>query len=296
MPEEHVGLYRRRRPETSVLYRALAHHFEEFLRLYDERFQRTFGFLRSTAVETVHRFLDCGIFRHLPFFDTTAVERLFRAEVLRLLVARGKITEEVVDSLLAWRHSGFSVHGAVRVESRQDAARLGRYMIRCPIVLERLEWDEHSGEVVCPARPGRTSSPYGTEARWDVLDFIAHVVDHVPERGQQLVRYWGWYSNAARGKRRRAEATGGEAARAPAALEAPPTRRRRFAWAKLIRLVYEVDPLLCEYCGCRLRIMAFLTDHREARRFLAGIGEGAQTPEPLAHSPPGELELVYEPT
>ena len=76
-------------------------------------------------------------------------------------------------------------------------------MIRCPIVLERLEWDEHSGEVVCPARPGRTSSPYGTEARWDVLDFIAHVVDHVPERGQQLVRYWGWYSNAARGKRRR---------------------------------------------------------------------------------------------
>jgi hypothetical protein len=34
----------------------------------------------------------------------------------------------------SWRHSGFSAHGAVCVQDREGAVRLGRYMIRCPIV------------------------------------------------------------------------------------------------------------------------------------------------------------------
>ena len=40
-------------------------------------------------------------------------------------------------------------------------------------------------------------------ARWDVLTFIAHVVDHIPEPAQQMVRYWGFYANgpAANGAR-----------------------------------------------------------------------------------------------
>ena len=50
-----------------------------------------------------------------------------------MLMDKGLIGEETVRNLLTWRHSGFSVHGAVRVEGRQGAARLGRYMIRCPV-------------------------------------------------------------------------------------------------------------------------------------------------------------------
>lgn len=37
--------------------------------------------------------------------------------------------------------------------------------------------------------------------RWDVLEFIARVTDHIPEPGQQLIRNWGYYANASRGKR-----------------------------------------------------------------------------------------------
>ncbi len=44
--------------------------------------------------------------------------------------------------------------------------RLGRYMIRCPIVLERLKWDEERREVVYTAHPRKTGGPYGSEARW----------------------------------------------------------------------------------------------------------------------------------
>ena len=109
------------------------------------------------------------------------VEKLFRAEVLRLLIERGKIGDEVVESLLAWRHSGFSVHAAVRVEQRQEAARLGRYGIRCPLVLDRLAWDETAGQVVDSARPSRRDGAGASVARWDVLDFLARVLDHLPE-------------------------------------------------------------------------------------------------------------------
>jgi len=114
-----------------------------------------------------------GSFRHLLAFDSSQVEKLFRAEVLRLLVARGKISDEVVQNLLSWQHSGFSVHAGAPVEERSEAVRLGRYGIRCPLVLERLDWDETSGEVVYRARPGRQDARGESVARWDVLEFLA---------------------------------------------------------------------------------------------------------------------------
>ena len=61
-------------------------------------------------------------------------------------------------------------------------------MIRCPIVLKRLQWDEEGGEVVYAARPSRAKEPFGGVVRWDVLEFIAGVTDHIPEPGQQLTR------------------------------------------------------------------------------------------------------------
>ena len=57
-----------------------------------------------------------GTFRPLVWFHSQHVERRFRAEVLRMLLGKELISEAVVDNLLSWRHSGFSAHGAGRVE------------------------------------------------------------------------------------------------------------------------------------------------------------------------------------
>ncbi|MCH7684354.1 MAG: transposase, partial [Gemmatimonadetes bacterium] len=38
----------------------------------------------------------------------------------------------------------------------------------------------------------------------DVLEFLARVVSHIPNKGQVLQRYYGWYANRTRGIRRRA--------------------------------------------------------------------------------------------
>ena len=76
-------------------------------------------------------------------------------------------------------------------------------MIRCPIALKRLSWEPETREVVFLGRPSRRAGPDGGHARWDVLEFLARVVDHIPEPSQQTVRCWGFYANAARDKRLR---------------------------------------------------------------------------------------------
>ena len=240
-------------------------------------------------------FLPDGAFRPLAWLDSRHVERLFRAEVLRMLLEKELITEAIVDNLLSWRHSGFSAHGAVRVEDRAGAGRLGRYMIRCPVVLKRLTWEEDTGEVVYRGRPSRRAGLDGGHARWDVLEFLARVVDHIPEPSQQTVRYWGFYANAARGKRRKA---------APAADGTPmprqqgdtdeSTRRARLSWAKLIHRVYEVDPLLCPFCGAEMKVLAFIVDFATAKAIRRSLELPAQEPEPLAHAPPETPVLLAE--
>ena len=87
--------------------------------------------------------------------------------------------------------------------------------------------------------------PDGAHARWDVLEFLARVVDHIPGPSQQTVRYWGFYANAARGKRRKAATTASQAPRRQEDDEF--TRRSRLSWAKLIRRLHEVDPLPCPF-------------------------------------------------
>jgi hypothetical protein len=228
------------------------------------------------------------------YLDSSQVEKLFRAEVLRLLVERRKIGDEVVQSLLSWRHSGFSVHATVRVEERSQAIRLGRYGIRCPLVLDRLAWDEGAAEVVYSARPSHRDGAGASVARWDVLDFLARVLDHLPEPSQQLVRYWGWYSNASRGRRRKRQ---GATDTTPTASTEPgdEAESRRLSWSQLIRKVYEIDPLLCTFCAAQMRIVAFIVERSSLRRILKNLDSDCQQPEPLAHSPPAEAELVYAP-
>ena len=61
-----------------------------------------------------------------------------------------------------------------------------------------------------------------------------------------LIRYYGCYSNKARGMRRKAAAVShGDAARVST------TSRCSQTWAMLIKRVDEIDPLDCPRCGGR---------------------------------------------
>jgi len=57
-------IYRPRKPQDSPYYQCIEDHFEEFERIYDDRFPKKYGFLRPYVKQIIYRYLDCGILHH----------------------------------------------------------------------------------------------------------------------------------------------------------------------------------------------------------------------------------------
>ena len=89
------------------------------------------------------------------------------------------------------------------------------------------------------------------------IKWLRLLMNHIPDRHEYLVRYYGDYSNRARGARRLIE-NGDGAAESVRVDEPPADTRRKANWARLIQKVYEVDPLECASCGSNMRIIAFI--------------------------------------
>ena len=70
------------------------------------------------------------------------------------------------------------------------------------------------------------------------------------------------------------------------------TRQARLSWGKLIQRVYEVNPFLYPWCGADLKILVFTTEFATAPAIRHSLKLPAQEPEPLAHGPPHEIELL----
>jgi len=142
---------------------------------------------------------EAGIFHRVSRIDDSRLVELFAREVLGFLVHMELLSPEWAERLLSWRHTGFNVHSLVRAKTKNEAGRVGKYMIRPLLSLERLSLDEHTGQVCYQ---------YGKNAkeveRMDDLEFIARVTSHIPDKGQVTVRYYGLYVNAHRGKVKKA--------------------------------------------------------------------------------------------
>ncbi len=76
----------------------------------------------------------------MPGIDLKPLEDMFRASVFRLLKEEGKIGDDLINRLMGWRHSGFSVHNGVRVRRDDDGGReaLAQYIIRNTFSVEKL--------------------------------------------------------------------------------------------------------------------------------------------------------------
>jgi len=209
-----------------------------------------------------------GAWVALPWIDVGAAEELFRHKVLKLLQDEGLITDERIELLLSWRHSGFSVDLSVRVEPEDETAvtRVSRYILRPPLSLDRMSWEgavageEGPGAVEYRAKDGSRSERIGA------MEFVARVLMHVAEPRLHTVRYYGAYSSVVRARmKREGVAVGGQLS---AATSTPAQRRRlRRSWAKMIAKIYEVDPLTCA-CGAEMRIIAFITEYKVVKKIL----------------------------
>ena len=108
---------------------------------------------------------------------------------------------------------------------------------------------------------------------------------HIPNRGEQMVRYYDYYSNVSRVKRQQE----GLDDAIPCILE-PQGNEKAFrkSWARLIQKIYEVDPLVCPKCQGALRIISFIEDPSVIRDILnhLGLWLARARPPPKAHTPP----------
>jgi len=135
-----------------------------------------------------------GVFHTIPGIDDARLAELFSREVLRFLVGRKLLSPEWAERIFSWPHSGFNVHSLVRAKTKTEAERIGKYMLRPILALERLKLLEAEGKI--GYRHGEKLAALET---MDYLEFIARVTSHIPDKGQVTVRYYGLYANAHRG-------------------------------------------------------------------------------------------------
>ena len=73
----------------------------------------------------------------------------------------------------------------------------------------------------------------------------------------------------------------------------PADTARASRWAQLMKRVFDIDVLVCEHCGGRREILAFLTETRVVQKILAHLGLPTEPPAIAPARPPPELESLF---
>ena len=212
-------------------------------------------------------------------FDSSLLSCLFQHRVLEMMVQQHRLSPEFAQKLRVWSPSGFGVYcsRAVPAEDRPALERLAAYIRRPSFAASRLDYDSDRGQILY--RTGK-----GTRQSLDALDWIARVCSHIPDRNEHQVRYYGRYASASRGKRRQQQT----AVHGPGSEDRPTEEdsaaerfSRRRSWARLLRKIYDVDPLRCS-CGGSLRVIAVIEQPHVIRQILAHLkqGQGPQRAPP----------------
>ncbi len=143
-----------------------------------------------------------GRFHRMPAEDLAPAIELFRHRFLQALRDGKHISPSRLADLLSWKHSGFNIHdgGEKPVPSHDTEGRKGlaEYLLRHPFSLQKITWNPTTQTVIYGSKRHHT-----TKRNFEIFkapDFIAAVIDHLPPKGTQTVRYYGLYSNKTRGQ------------------------------------------------------------------------------------------------
>ena len=201
----------------------------------------------------------------MPYIDAYQAELLFRHKVFKLLKNNGLLSDERIELLMSWRHTGFSVDNSITVypSDEQGLERLARYMIRSPVSLQRLNYLPETQKVLYQTKKGHDQED---SEIIDSMEFLARVLMHVPELNKPYIHHYGIYSNRTQQKPSK-DSTSPDAYQNDQSHSISNSKLRR-RWANLIRRVYQTDPLLCPKCGSKMRILSFITQPRVINKIL----------------------------
>jgi len=268
-----------------------------------------------------HCIVTDGVFAPNPdddvdFFEAAAMgealledltEKL-RRRILRYMVRRDLIDEQVALDMAGWdHHGGFSLDASVRVDKgdRMALERLARYCARPPFAEGRLSLAEPQTVVYTLTKP----DPQGRSAMClTPLQLIERLAALIPPPRVHRHRYSGVLApNSPLRSRVIASAAPAavladrlaEAAQsmdldsddtqdlqrhgkaAPQSQDPEPafqSRAARLSWAMLLARIYEVFPLLCPRCQCPMRVISCITQPEVIARILTHLDEPVEPP------------------
>jgi hypothetical protein len=235
-----------------------------------------------------------GSFQTAPDFDPHDLEEAFRYEVLKMLKKKGKINDAIIENMLSWHHSGFHVHigGTIWPDDQSDLENLAKYIVRACFSQQRMVYIPVEKSADAVAKVIYTSRDGRSQKTFDALDWLAMLVTHIPDRYEQTVRYYGYYSNKSRGLRKKAHADDQLPTIAPGEMSSRQLRRN---WARLIRKIYEVDPLLCPKCQGTMKIIAFIEQQEVIMKILRHLNLwDTHNHDPPPQNSPHMPELAYD--
>lgn len=131
-------------------------------------------------------------------FAENVLRELFEAYLFKLLVSKELIGPDLIAKMRTWRHSGFHVYVGPTIMQKEDAVRVGLYIVRAPASASRLQLTE-DGLLKYLAKGSLPNDrcdallePAGQI--FDSLEWIARMTCHIPQKGAQTLRYCGAYS------------------------------------------------------------------------------------------------------
>ncbi len=244
-----------------------------------------------------------GTFHAAPAdLDFSPLEELFRERTLEMMLRREKISEERVELLRSWHHSGFNLDASRKVDAgdRQSLESLLQYIARPPVSLRRLSYRSdgmvhYQGSKFHPGLGRDHQLVTGVE-------FLAMLVPHISLRWEVTIRTYGALSTTKRKNfgwiEEKTEAS------APDVLTVEEedsnfVKVRRRNWARLIAKVWLSDPEACPECGGHMRVLAAISSPAQddvIERILRCRNQW-QPPwerQRLPRGPPRQLELFQD--
>jgi len=104
-------------------------------------------------------------------------------------------------------------------------------IIRASFSQERMTYIREESKVIYKSKDGRQQKAF------DALEWLAAMSSHIPDKGEQMVRSYGYYSNVCRGRRQKEDQDG----LIPFIIEPQEdSKQYRKNWARLIRKIHPV--------------------------------------------------------
>ena len=144
-----------------------------------------------------------------------------------------------------WVHPGFSVYAGPPAQAAELTAleSQARYITRPALAMDaRHKLDD--GNLALQTSPDPTTG--ATSIVLDPLEWIHRITAHIPDPGRHCQRFYGAYSNRARVAlcSTHGYSAGSTAATHPEQDDSDFSREARSTWVRLIRKIFETDPLL----------------------------------------------------